>query len=68
MTETIIVALITAGAAVVVAIINKIGDKKKTTGTKSDGRKTVINQNANGDNATQIGIQINKGVGDNDDG
>ena len=67
MTEAIIVALIGAAGIVIVAIINKIGDKKKASDTKTDGQKTVINQKAKGNNATQIGIQINKNVGENSD-
>ena len=67
MTEAIIVALIGAAGIVIVAIINKIGGKKKASDTKTDGQKTVINQKTKGGNATQIGIQINKREDDKDD-
>ena len=67
MTEAIIVALIGAAAAFVVAIINKLGEKKKNSAAKTDSQKTVIHQKAKGANATQVGIKINQREDDKDD-
>ena len=58
MSETIIVAIISAGAAIVVALINLLSNRRKPSASKNDGAKIVINQKAKADQATQIGIQI----------
>ena len=61
----IIVALISAGATIICAIINLIGNRKKSAG-KSE-RDIKIKQKATGNINTQIGIQITKKESDTDD-
>lgn len=57
MSEGIIIALIGLGATIAAALIGLL---VKTNVTK---KKSVIKQNQEGKNNTQIGIQINKGDG-----
>lgn len=68
MTEGIIIALITAGGAIIVAIINKFVGKKGSPGKATDSKTAVVNQKAKGNGTTQIGIQINRNEGDEFDG
>lgn len=63
----IIVALITAGAAIIVAILGLIGNRKKSAGERESSRDIKIKQKATGNINTQIGIQITKKEGDTDD-
>lgn len=62
--KEIIVALITAGAAIIVAIIGQIGNKKKSAGKTDPAIK--IDQKATGRINTQIGIQVTKDGGEDD--
>lgn len=62
--KEIIVALIAAGATIICATINLIGNKKKSAG-KSE-RDIKIKQKATGNINTQIGIQVTKDKGEDD--
>lgn len=66
MSEGIVIAIIGAVGAIIVAIINKFVGRKGSSGKEIDGPKTVINQTAEGNGTTQIGIQVSEGREKND--
>lgn len=54
-------------AAIIVAILGLIGNRKKSAGERESSRDIKIKQKATGNINTQIGIQITKKEGDTDD-